>query len=319
MPLDYTLLDVFTDVPFGGNQLAVFLDAHDIPAAAMQLIARELNLPETTFVTSVAGDPSAWHVRIFTPAAELPFAGHPTVGTASALVHAGMVAIVGDRVSLTLHEGLGPVPVDVALSDGRVMGATLSAPRPPDVREAEAGRDDLAAMLGLTVDDILDGEWRPKAVGWETAFHIVPVRGLAAARSASLRRDVWERMLGGAWAKEVYVMTTETEGPDCAVHVRMFGPALGIPEDPATGSGAAALAGFLAAAETDVDGPRKWRVEQGIELGRPSLIDVEAHVTNGLASEIKVGGRIVFLGSGRIEARSVLPNQSGPPLPSAGR
>ena len=224
MPWDYLLMDVFTDKPFGGNQLAVFLDAHDIPDAAMPLIARELNLPETTFVTAVPGDPLGWRVRIFTPAAELPFAGHPTVGTAAALVHAGMVPVFGDRVSVTLHEGLGPVPVDVALSGGRVTGATLSTPRPPEIREADASREELATMLGLSAKDVLDGDWRPKAVGWETAFHVVPVRNLAAARRARLRREVWERHLGGAWAKEVYVITSEAEGTGCSLHVRMFAP-----------------------------------------------------------------------------------------------
>ena len=184
MPWDYLLMDVFTDVPFGGNQLAVFLDAGNIPNAAMPPIARELNLPETTFVTAVPEDPHGWRVRILTPAAELPFAGHPTIGTAAALVHAGMVPVSGDRVRVTLHEGLGPVPVDVALSGGQVVGATLSTPRPPDVREAEASREELAAMLGLSADDVLDGDWRPRAVGWETAFHVVPLRGLADARRA---------------------------------------------------------------------------------------------------------------------------------------
>ena len=244
MSWDYLLMDVFTDVAFGGNQLAVFLDAYDIPPAAMPLIARELNLPETTFVVGQEGDPHNWRVRIFTPAAELPFAGHPTVGTASALVHAGMVPISSDHVTVTLHEGLGPVPVDVALSGGKVTGATLFAPRPPDVREADASREELATMLGLQADDILDGDWRPRAVGWETAFHVVPVRSIAAARRARLRQDVWDRLLGQAWAKEVYVITTEAEGSGCSLHVRMFAPALGIQEDPATGSAAAARPGF---------------------------------------------------------------------------
>ena len=302
MAWDYLLMDVFTDVPFGGNQLAVFLDAEDIPDAAMPRIARELNLPETTFVMAVPGDPHGWRVRIFTPAAELPFAGHPTIGTASALVHAGMVPVSGDRVRVTLHEGLGPVPVDVVLSGRQVVGATLSTPRPPDVREAEASREELAAMLGLSTDDILDGDWRPRAVGWETAFHVVPVRGLADARRARLRQNVWERHLGAAWAKEVYVITTEAEGTGCALHVRMFAPALGIQEDPATGSAAAALAGFLAATRSVADGPAGWVIEQGLEIGRPSRIEVEAKVSRGRAAEIRVGGRIVFMGSGRLDA-----------------
>ena len=308
MPWDYLLLDVFTDTPFGGNQLAVFLDAHDIPAAAMPLIARELNLPETTFVTAVPGDPHGWHVRIFTPAAELPFAGHPSVGTASALVHAGMVPIsvspaTGDYVRVTLHEGLGPVPVDVSLSGGKVVGATLSAPRPPDIRQADASREDLAAMLGLSTDDVLDGDWRPKAVGWETAFHIVPLRSLAAARSARLRRDIWEQLLGDAWAKEVYVLTRDVEGSGCALHVRMFAPALGIAEDPATGSGAAALAGFLAATGAFADGPATWVIEQGLEIGRPSLLTVQADIAAGSAANIRVGGNIVIIGRGRMDTR----------------
>ena len=302
MPRDYLLLDVFTDVPFGGNPLAVFLDAHDIPEAEMPLIARELNLPETTFVVGERGDPHHWRVRIFTPAAELPFAGHPTVGTASALVHAGLVPVSGDHVRVTLHEGLGPIPVDVALSGGRVLGATFSAPRAPDIREADASREELGAMLGLSADDILDGAWRPKAVGWETAFHVVPVRGLVAARRARLRLDVWERLLGDTWAKEVYVITSEVEGSGCALHARMFAPGLGIQEDPATGSAAAALAGFLAATGTFGNGPAKWVVEQGIELGRASLIDVEAVVTDGMSANIRVGGRIVVMGSGRMQA-----------------
>lgn len=298
---DHLLLDVFTDRPFTGNPLAVAIDPGALDTTTMQAIAGELNLSETVFVWSPTEPGGGWPTRIFTPGSELPFAGHPTVGAAFALVATGRVPIEGAQARLVLDEGAGPVSVVVECADGRPVSARLTTPRRPEpvpVGEPAA----LAAALGLRPDQLHPS--LPVA-GWSAGvpFSIVPVRDVEALGAIRVDAAAWASGLTEASAAEVYAVTPLGD-PATATEwrARMFAPALGIPEDPATGAAAAAFAGFLAELDP-APGARGWVVHQGVEMGRPSRIEVTVHRPDGggAPTAVEVGGAAVVVGRGQID------------------
>jgi trans-2,3-dihydro-3-hydroxyanthranilate isomerase len=295
----YYLSDVFTDRAFGGNQLAVFPEGDQVPERSMQKIARELNLSETVFVLRATRPEYHSRLRIFTPARELPFAGHPTVGTACTLAEIGKVSLAGGRADVTLEEGVGPIPVTIR-KEGDRLRATFTTARLPEIGPPPPPRAALAECLGLSPDDLLEDPIRPVAASCGVAFLFVPVQGRSALARARVNGAAWERHLGGYWTTDVFVFTRDPELPGSSVRARMFAPLDGIPEDPATGSAAAALAGVLAAVEEPRAATLRWRIEQGFEMGRPSLIDLEADLTPNGLSAVRVGGESVLIGEGRL-------------------
>lgn len=228
----YLLVDVFTDRPFGGNQLAVFPDGDGFSPGQMQSLARELNLAETTFVTPAA-ERGHFRVRIFTPAAELAFAGHPTIGTAVALHHLGRVP--PDAADIVLQEGVGPVRVEVTAAS-----ATLFMEGAPEIRPC-TGSADIAAAVGLAEADLAGTPWQ---ASYGTPFVMIPLADIATVGRAALNSDKWNRLQ--LWGRGAYVYAADAPGrPHRDLHARMFAPKLGVPEDPATGSAAAALVGSM--------------------------------------------------------------------------
>lgn len=296
--LRFHTLDVFTDRVFGGNPLAVFPDGRGVDDATMQRIARELNLSETVFVLPPDDAAHARRLRIFTPAAELPFAGHPTVGTAFLLAALGEVPLSGDETRIVFEEGVGPVPVRIRARGGAPVFAELTAARLPETGPPPPPRAELAALLGLAEDDLLDGEWAPGGASCGVPFLFVTLRGREALGRARLDPARWESLLAGWWAPSVYVLSRDPELPGSDVRARMFAPAMGIAEDPATGGAAAALAGYLAARSPRQEGTLRWTVEQGFEMGRPSILRVEADVRAGEVAEVRVGGASVLVSEG---------------------
>jgi trans-2,3-dihydro-3-hydroxyanthranilate isomerase len=289
----YHTLDVFTDRLFGGNPLAVFTDARGISDAQMQAVARELNLSETVFVFPPEAGGTR-RVRIFTPGSELPFAGHPTVGTAILLVALGEVPAEGET-EVVLEEGVGPVPVRVRVRGGVPDFAQLTAAQPPTVSPAPA-REELAAVLGLDAADLSD-DWEPAVASAGVGFTVIPLRDVATLSRARLDLAAWERVLAHTDAPGVYPIVPAAPGG--TVRVRMFAPAMGIPEDPATGAAAAGLAGYLA--RDAQQGTPRWTVEQGVEMGRPSTIYLEADVHNGIVMRARVSGSAVMVAEGTME------------------
>jgi len=296
----YLTVDVFTDVPFSGNQLAVFPDARGIPEHRLLDVTREFNYSETTFVYPADDPAHTRRVRIFTPGAEVPFAGHPTVGTAHVLAAIGEIPLDGDRTRIVFEEGVGPVPIAIRSSQGVPVSAQLSVAMLPEIGPLAASRDAIAATLGLDLSDLLNDDWSPQALSCGLPFLFVPVRSLAAVSKARVRMDAWDATLKGTWASEVFVFAPGGERPGTAFHARMFAPGLNVPEDPATGSANAALAGYLAARDPRRDGLLTWQVEQGFEMGRPSIIDVEADMANGEVTAVRVGGASVLVAEGTI-------------------
>jgi len=294
----YVTLDVFTDRPFGGNPLAVFPDAGALTGERMQQLAHELNLSETVFVLPPEDPDHAARVRIFTPGSELPFAGHPTIGTAYALAHLGHVALRDPETSIVLEEGVGPVTVRIAVAGGVPGACQLTAAVPPRFDEMPDARV-LAEALELPAELILQDALRPVAASCGVAFGFVALRDLEAVRAVRFRAAAWQQASEGRdlVGLFVYALGGELEGSDA--HARMFAPAVGVPEDPATGSAATALAAVLARAGLAGEGTTRWQVEQGIEMGRPSRMTIEAVVTEGEIAATRVGGTSVMVSEGR--------------------
>jgi trans-2,3-dihydro-3-hydroxyanthranilate isomerase len=290
---DFCTLDVFTDRAFGGNPLAVVLDAHDLAETAMQSIAREFNYSETTFVLPAVQPAHTARVRIFTPGGELPFAGHPTVGTAYALAALGVIG--PDVRDIVFEEGIGPVPVRIErAADDRVSRCTLTAAQSPRW-VASLDRDaQLAAMLGIGESEVLAA-----AEVWSCGvpFLVVPLASVAALERARLDSARWSELLGGFASEKVYPVARA--GAD-RMRVRMFAPGLGVAEDPATGSAAAALSGWLARHMSTGDGRHRWSVLQGEEMGRPSTIDLEYEQRGAEATVARVGGGAVMVTRGTL-------------------
>jgi len=301
----YHLLDVFTGRPFGGNQLAVFLDGAGLGADTMQLVARELNLSETVFVLPPEQARHTRRVRIFTPGRELPFAGHPTVGTAHCLVAAGEVPAPAEgELDIVLEEEVGPVPVKVRMEAGKPVFAQLAAAQMPEFRDPPASPASIASVLGLKESDLLPAdEWPIRAVSCGFPFLFVPVRDRATLGQVRMRTDRWEQVLSGWWAENIFVFTPDAELPGSDYRARMFGPSIGIVEDPATGSAATGLGGYLGTGRGSRVAGRetlRWVVEQGFEMGRPSMLHVEVDLLNGSISAIRVGGESVMMGEGEM-------------------
>jgi trans-2,3-dihydro-3-hydroxyanthranilate isomerase len=288
----FHILDVFTDRPFGGNQLAVLPDADGLDAGQMQAVAAEFGFSESTFVLPPTRPGHDCRVRIFTPRAEMPFAGHPTIGTAIALGNLGRAAREAGGGRIVMEQRAGTVPVELRFAGDRAVEAELTAPQAPSLRAAPDAAT-CAALTGLAEADVV--ATRIASAG--AAFLVVEVRGLDALARA--RPPVSPS--GDVVPNGVLLFTRETGSPEHDLRARMYAPGHGIAEDPATGSAAAALAGLLGATEGDSDGWMSWRIGQGIEMGRPSLLRARARREAGKVVEIRVAGAAVTVAEGTIE------------------
>lgn len=299
----YFTLDVFTGQRFGGNPLAVVLDGRGLSTEQMLQITREFNYSETTFVLPAEQANTTRRVRIFTPGGEVPFAGHPTIGTAIALLYSGDVVTEADEVQVVLGENVGPVPVTVRLRDGvpewaQLTTAVLPTEQPP------MDRGIVASMLGLSVSDLLAGDtYAPTATSCGLPFLIVPLVSRDAVARARVNDAVFAAHLRGTSCAMILVFTTVSDVPGVDVHCRVFCPDDGVPEDPATGSANAALGGYLAA-RTPRTGTLRWISQQGVEMGRPSRLEIEVEkASDGAITAVRVAGAAVLVSEGRMRVR----------------
>jgi len=295
----YLTADVFTNKRFGGNQLAVFPNAKHIDPALYQAIAREFNFSETTFVLPPKDPKHTRQVKIWTPGGELQFAGHPTVGTAFVLATIGDVKLTGAETKIVLEEGVGPVPVTIRAENGKPDFAQLSVAKLPEYRPGPPTAD-LARALGLDAADVLTGEFVPEAASCGTWFLMVPLRNRAALARARVRLDEFERVLKDYVTEKVFLFCNEPELPGSHFRARMYAPLIGVPEDPATGSAATGFGGYLAKRDRRADGTLAWRVEQGFEMGRPSILDIEVDKKAGAVTAVRVGGNSVLVTRGEM-------------------
>ena len=301
--LSFHTLDVFTERTFGGNPLCVFPDATHLPTNLMQRIAREMNLSETVFLGAPETMEGTARVRIFTPNVEVPFAGHPTVGAAifiadQQLAEEAVLDGAEEEVSIILEVNVGLVPVDVQIKAGQPVFGCFTTAILPEHRPSPYSCDQLARMISLSPEDVCPEGFYPEMVSCGLAYHVIPVRTIEAMSKASLDMALWNQMLADTWAHHVYLVCMQAEGGAADIRVRMFAPGSGVPEDPATGSAAAALGGYLSKMDAGNDNSLSWTIEQGIEMGRPSLIYLETVRAGGSTSAVRVGGKAVRVSSG---------------------
>jgi trans-2,3-dihydro-3-hydroxyanthranilate isomerase len=293
----YFTLDVFTTARFAGNPLAVVLESGGLDTAAMQAVAREFNLPETVFVMPERDPGHRARVRILTPARELPFAGHPTVGTAVLLAHLDGGA--GAR-ELILGQQVGPVACEVQ-PGGEGGQSSFVIPKMPERLGPVRDAGKLAAALGLKVSDLGFDKFTPENWTAGNPFTFVPLRGLDAIARARPDMARWSDAFGPSDPPGAFLFCREAADPAHAFHARMFAPAMGIVEDPATGSAVAAFAGVLAASGLG-DGRHDVAIEQGYEMGRPSLLNLSLTMRGGALERASIGGDAVIVSEGSIEA-----------------
>lgn len=294
-------LDVFTERALAGNQLAVVLDCEGLDSDSMLAIAREFNLSETVFVLTPRDPVNSARIRIFTPGGELPFAGHPTVGTAALLadLHAGEHLRHGVVVAIELEVGL--IKAEVSRRPSGTLRAVFDLPRLPVRVDATYDAALVAEVLGLDVLDIGFGAHGLCAFDAGVPFTLVPLKGLEAvgrARVADAAR--WREAFGTAGREGVFLYTQETVHAGHHIHARMFWPSAGIAEDPATGAAVAALAGVAASVERPEDGVHQLIIEQGFEMGRPSLIALDLEIRSGLLVRAALGGSAVKVSEGKL-------------------
>jgi trans-2,3-dihydro-3-hydroxyanthranilate isomerase len=292
--------DVFTDRPFGGNQLAVFTDGRGLTTEEMQTLAREMNFAESTFVLPPEMPGAVKRVRIFTPGKELPMAGHPTVGTAYVLASRGEITLAGEMTEATLQLNIGPTPVIVEARAGQPRFVWM-VHRPPEFGAVIEDRERVAQALGLSPDD-LHPEWPIQVVSTGVPFLYAPLRSLDAARRARPGGATLDRLAAEFSADGIYPFSTETTAPEVHIHARMFGAGdLHIVEDPATGSAAAPLGAYVARYGVLGAGPElRFVCEQGVEMGRPSQIHIEVRREGDAITGIRIGGQTVIVGEGEI-------------------
>ncbi|MBL8551916.1 MAG: PhzF family phenazine biosynthesis protein [Hyphomonadaceae bacterium] len=298
--LKYCVYDVFTDTKFEGNPLAVVFDADGLSDAAMQTIAREFNLSETVFVRAPVDPRHAANVRIFTPGKELPFAGHPTIGCAIALAEAKHGEARQDLI-LVLEEKIGPVrcAVKPGGKPGIASFAEFDAPKLAEEAGLGANDETMAASLGLKPSEIGFDRHIPTIYTAGVVYHFAPVASLDALARAWPTPAATPEALG---ATEIYVYARAPASAAHAFRARMFAPTLGIAEDPATGSAAAAFAGVAARFEGLDEGWTKLPILQGAEMGRPSLIGLEVEMKGGELSGARISGKAVKVTEGTLFA-----------------
>ncbi len=286
----YHLLDVFTNKKFGGNQLAIFEDATEIPSEMFQNIARELNLSETVFLFPKNKD-GRYPMRIFTPVKELPTAGHPSIGTAYFLAQNfpkkdGLITII-------LNQNIGPIEVKIEMSKKGPLLATMYqvSPHFGDILD---NRSEIAELFNLTSSDLMD--YPVQEVSCGVPYIIVPVKTLENIQNLTFNTQVWQQLKSTLKDLSVYVFTPQGLLPDSDLHGRMFAPEIGITEDPATGSANGPLACYLFKY-----GIKKGPIisEQGFEMNRPSILHLEIENEKEIIKKVKVGGQAVFVGQGQ--------------------
>ena len=301
MRLKFHTLDVFTDQPFTGNPLAVVLDAEGLDDARMQAIAREFNLSETVFVVPPRNPVNTAAIRIFTPSRELPFAGHPTVGAAVLIAQLRAPGLLTARdVVVVLEERIGEVSCIVRHLKGQAPRASFTLPRLPERIDEAAPADALAAALSLPPEAIgFDGHV-PSVFSAGVGFTFVPLRDLSAIGTARPDMAHWGAVRPFDHPN-IFAYTRQVSRKGSQFHARMFAPGMGIGEDPATGSAAAAFAGAIMAYDKPGEGDHTIIIEQGFEMGRPSIITLGLDVERGALVSASIGGHAVMVQQGAID------------------
>lgn len=295
MKKEFYTLDVFTNQPFCGNQLAVFPSAEGLNAEIMQKIAIEFKFSETVFVFPSDDQKSDFELRIFTPGGEIPFAGHPTIGTAFLLAKIGKINLLNPESKIYLKEKVGNIPITIYSQNNQPISVELTAPNPPEFYHEIPSLSELAEVISLTENQLTVDQFSPQVVSCGLPFLLIPIIDIKALANAKINLSAWEKTLSNFTAPHVYLFCKIDKN---RWRVRMFAPALNITEDPATGSAATSFSAYLAQKQAIKDGTWQWEIEQGIEMGRASEIKITAVKKDGQISKITVGGECVLITEG---------------------
>ncbi len=293
----YYLCDIFTDTRFGGNQLAVLPDAQGLSDQQMQKIAREFNLTQTTFVFP----PEAGHtrkVRIFTTSTEVPFAGHPNVGTAFALATMGEFGQIGSTIQVYFEEKAGVVPVSILKTPGKPLACRLAAPAKLSLGPVASPKL-VAPAVSLDSADIATATHPPRVASVGLPFLFAELTDLDALQRAEVDMKKLYALADEGVTPSIHLYIHSNDQFD--IRARVFAPLAGVPEDPATGSASCALAGMLSYYDETPSGHFQWRIAQGVEMGRPSVLNAEAEKKNGVVVKTTIGGACVMVAEGFIE------------------
>jgi trans-2,3-dihydro-3-hydroxyanthranilate isomerase len=298
MRLAFITVDVFTDRPFGGNPLAVVLDGRGLTGAQMQAIAAEFNLAETTFVLPPEDPAHTATVRIFTPRAEMPFAGHPNIGTAFVLAREGRSHDRAVGEPLVFEEKAGLVRLDLIRDGTTLVGARLAPPQPL-TRGDDIAPDVVARACSIASGDVEIANHRPCIASCGAPFVLAELKSLASLAAARPHAETFSAHLTADRATGILLYVPARNG-DFDIRARMFAPLYGVPEDPATGSANTALVGLLASLRPQRDLTLRLRIGQGIEMGRPSLLEAGAEKRDGRITGMWIGGRCVEMMRGTL-------------------
>ncbi|HET6887151.1 MAG TPA: PhzF family phenazine biosynthesis protein [Candidatus Udaeobacter sp.] len=296
MKYRYYICDVFTETRFGGNQLAVLPEAVGLSTQQMQQIAREFNFSETTFVFPARAGHTR-HVRIFTPAREIPFAGHPNVGTAFVLASAGEFGEIKSSLTVTFEEESGVVSITILEAVGKVTSCELTAPQSLSFGKT-LSMELVAAALSIDSKEIVTKTHSPQVASVGLPFVMVELRDRSVLERARINMSGFEALAAEDVMPDVYLYIRSSD--DFDIRARMFAPLSGVPEDPATGSANCALAGLLAHYSQDPNGSFSWRIAQGVEMGRPSTLIARAEKKDGVVQTTRIGGATVLVSEGTI-------------------
>lgn len=289
--MDFYITDVFGQEKYSGNQLATFLHCGDLSDREMQQIAREINFSETTFVLSDLPRDGGYDVRIFTPAAEIDFAGHPTLGTAF-VIQRYLIGHAVEQVVLNLR--VGPVPVRFPVTgDDATLWMRQAEPTFGPQLEAAA----LTHVLGLKLSDF-DERWPIEQVSTGLPHIIAPLKNLAALKRVRIARERYDALVQQTWGKAILIFSPQSYSTTHDLSVRMFADYYGVPEDPATGSGNGCLAAYLVKHRYLGESAINLRVGQGFEIGRPSILALQATEAQGRIS-VNVGGQVIPIAKGQ--------------------
>jgi trans-2,3-dihydro-3-hydroxyanthranilate isomerase len=299
--LSYLQLDVFTSRRFEGNQLAVFTDGRGLDAATMQTIAREMNFSESTFILPSERPDTDVRMRIFTPGVELPMAGHPTIGSTFALAHTGVIQPLRDRLVFGL--GVGPTPVELQWTDGALSFAWMDQ-RPPQTKPPAVTVDEIVRAVGVDLEAHRATGLPPEEISCGVPFILLPIATRAAVDAASPDMAALFRLRSAFPSNHigVLVFSTEAASDDVTAYSRMFGPGLGVPEDPATGSAAGPLGCYLVThGLVTADVARRMINWQGVKMGRPSRIHITiTRDATDAITRVQVGGQAVLVAEGTL-------------------
>jgi len=290
----YYICDVFTETRFGGNQLAVLPDAVGLSTEQMQKIAREFNFSESTFVFPAKAGHTR-HVRIFTPAREIPFAGHPNIGTAFVLANAGEFGEMKPSFSVTFEEESGLVSIAIHGSGGKVASCELTAPQSLSIGK-NLPIELVATALSVDSKDVVTKTHSPQVASVGLPFIFVELKNRAVLERARINMSGFEALVAQDVMPDIYFYIRSSGEFD--IRARMFAPLSGVPEDPATGSANCALAGLLAQYSPDPNGNFTWRIAQGVEMGRPSTLIARAEKKDGVIETTRIGGATVLVSEG---------------------